>query len=225
MIIPKVTISFAQSIDGCIATQNGESRWISGNKTLKLAQKLRRDHDCILIGIETVMKDDPELSCRIDPDRSPVRIILDSKLTLPQDTIIVKTARRVKTIVLTTQQSAQKRRALLQEKGIEIVTFTADEKGRVPLLKAIQYLGERGFKSILVEGGARVITSFLKAQMISKIVITTAPIIIGEGVHAIGNINVHTLKEALKPKRTRVRRMGSDIVWELLLDTRTDEER
>ena len=99
---PRITVSYAQSVDGRIATSTGESRWISCSRTLTLAHRLRRDHEVILVGIGTVLKDDPELSCRLKRSSpSPVRVILDSRLRLPVDSTIVRTCRTYRTIVYT----------------------------------------------------------------------------------------------------------------------------
>ncbi len=215
MNIPSVTISYAQSIDGCIATASGESRYISCEKTLKMVQKLRRDNDCILVGIGTVLRDNPQLTCRIDPERTPVRVILDSKISIPLKSIIVKTANDVKTILFTAYNAEKKKLEQLHRVGIETVKLSADTSGNLPIPEVLNSLANKGYQSVLVEGGSRVITSLIKTRMMSKIVVTTAPILIGEGIRAFGDINIHSLEEALKPVKTRIKRMGSDVVWEL----------
>jgi riboflavin-specific deaminase-like protein len=218
MDIPRVTISFAQSVDGCIATASGESRHISCEKTLKMVQKLRRDNDCILIGIGTVLRDNPQLTCRIDPERTPVRVILDSKLSIPLKCTIANTAKGVKTILFISDDTNKKKLEQLQKMGLETVTLSAEDDGKLPIPEVMESLAKRGYQSVLVEGGSRVITSFIKVRMMSKIVVTIAPILVGNGIRAFGDINVHSLKDALKPAKTRCRRMGSDFVWEFLFN-------
>lgn len=235
-------MSYAQSVDGRIATTTGDSRWISCARTLTLAHRLRRDHEVILVGIGTVLRDDPELSCRLGGNsRSPVRVILDSNLRLPADSTIVRTSKTYRTIAYTLGQhsapeagtaavvdvikaegksagAAADRRAVLEQAGIEVCEVQADEKGRVSVEHVVADLADRGFGSIFVEGGAQVITSFLRKGLVHRMVVVTAPVIIGRGVEAIGDLGITTLAQALRPRRSRVRRLGTDRVWELIFD-------
>jgi len=237
---PRITVSYAQSVDGRIATTTGDSRWISCTRTLTLAHRLRRDHEVILVGIGTVLRDDPELSCRLGGNsRSPVRVILDSHLRLPADSTIVRTCKTYRTIVYTLEQpasgeassaavvdvikaegknAAADRRAVVEQAGIEVYQVQADEKGRVSVEQVVADLAERGFRSIFVEGGGQVITSFLRHGLVHRMVVVTAPVIIGQGVEAIGDLGITTLAQALRPRRSRVRRLGTDRVWELIFD-------
>jgi riboflavin-specific deaminase-like protein len=191
MDVPTVTISYAQSIDGCIATASGESRYISCEKTLKMVQKL-------------------------DPARTPVRVILDSKLSIPLKSTIVNTAKGVKTILFIADDADKEKLKQLHRAGMETVKLSTDNDGNLPIHEVLKFLANRGYQSVLVEGGSRVITSLIKVRMMSKIVVTMAPILIGDGIRAFSDINIHSLEQALKPIKTRIRRMGSDIVWELL---------
>jgi riboflavin biosynthesis pyrimidine reductase len=237
---PRITVSYAQSLDGRIATSTGDSRWISCPRTLTLAHRLRRDHEVILVGIGTVLRDDPELSCRLKGStRSPVRIILDSRLRLPPESKILRTADTYRTIVYTLERSARREasdtavvdimtgsaaadgsagRARLEKAGIEICEVEPDSRGRVSVVKVVEDLAKQGFRSIFVEGGAAVITSFLRSGLVHRMVVVTAPVIVGRGVEAIGELGITELSQALRPRRTRVRRLGTDRVWELLFD-------
>jgi riboflavin-specific deaminase-like protein len=238
---PRITVSYAQSLDGRIATVTGDSRWISCAKTLTLAHRLRRDHQVILVGIGTVLRDDPELSCRLGGrSRSPVRVILDSSLRLPADSTIARTCKTYRTIVYTLRQArspeessavvdvikgggksagaAADRRAVLEQAGIEVYEVGADEQSRVSVDQVVADLTHRGFTSIFVEGGAQVITSFLRKGLVHRMVVVTAPVIIGRGVEAIGELGITTLAQALRPRRSRVGRVGTDRVWELIFD-------
>jgi riboflavin biosynthesis pyrimidine reductase len=239
---PRITVSYAQSLDGRIATTTGDSRWISCPRTLTLAHRLRRDHQVIVVGIGTVLRDDPELSCRLSGrSRSPVRVILDSHLRLPVDSTILRTCKTYRTIVYTLSQSsfseagaaavvdviksegkstaaAADRRAVLEQAGIEVYEVQADDQGWVSVEQVVANLSERGFRSIFVEGGAQVITSFLRKGLVHRMVVVTAPVIIGRGVEAIGELGITTLAQALRPRRSRVRRLGTDRVWELIFD-------
>jgi riboflavin-specific deaminase-like protein len=236
-------VSYAQSLDGRIATARGDSRWISCSRTLTLAHRLRRDHEVILVGIGTVLRDDPELSCRLKrSSRSPVRVILDSRLRLPPDSTIVRTCKTYRTIVYTLEDTAHSgaegaavvdimagtaasdaagdRRADLERAGVEVCEVGADAQGRVSVTDVVEDLANRGFRSIFVEGGAKVITSFLRAGLVHRMIVITAPLLIGRGVEAIGELGTASLAQALRPRRSRVRRLGSDRVWELIFDER-----
>jgi riboflavin-specific deaminase-like protein len=240
---PRITVSYAQSLDGRIATATGDSRWISCSRTLTLAHRLRRDHEVILVGIGTVLRDDPELSCRLKrSSRSPVRVILDSRLRIPPDSTIVRTCKTYGTIVYTIEDTADSgaegaavvdimagtaasdaaagRRADLERAGVEVCEVGADAQGRVSVVDVVEDLANRGFRSIFVEGGAQVITSFLRAGLVHRMIVVTAPLLIGRGVEAIGELGTASLAQALRPRRSRVRRLGSDRVWELIFDER-----
>ena len=110
------------------------------------------------------------------------------------------------------------RRAVLERAGIQVCEVQADEEGRVSVEQVVADLAERGFRSIFVEGGAQVITSFLRAGLVHRMMVVTAPVIIGKGVEAIGDLGVTTLDQALRPRRSRIRRLGTDRVWELIFD-------
>jgi 5-amino-6-(5-phosphoribosylamino)uracil reductase/diaminohydroxyphosphoribosylaminopyrimidine deaminase/5-amino-6-(5-phosphoribosylamino)uracil reductase len=110
------------------------------------------------------------------------------------------------------------RRASLQQAGIEVYPVEADDQNRVSVAAVVGDLRRRGYRSIFVEGGARVITSFLRAGLVHRMVVVTAPLIIGRGVEAIGDLGVASLTQALRPRRSRIRRLGTDRVWELIFD-------
>jgi len=216
---PRITVSYAQSLDGRIATSMGDSRWISCPRTLTLSHRLRRDHQVILVGIGTVLRDDPELSCRLRcSSRSPLRAILDSHLRLPPDSTIVRTCSKYPTIVYTVPAPRAGRCEELEQAGVQVCAVDADARGRVAVSAVVEDLAERGYRSIFVEGGAEVITSFLRAGLVSRMIVVTAPIILGRGVEAIGDLGITRLAEALRPLKSRTRRLGSDRVWELIID-------
>jgi 5-amino-6-(5-phosphoribosylamino)uracil reductase/diaminohydroxyphosphoribosylaminopyrimidine deaminase/5-amino-6-(5-phosphoribosylamino)uracil reductase len=216
--IPRITVSYAQSLDGRIATATGDSRWISGPSTLRLAHRLRRDHEVILVGIGTVLRDDPELTCRLPGGRSPVRVVLDSSLRLPPDSRLARGAVELPTLAFAAEGAPAERRAALEALGVRVVESPPEEKGCIPLRWAVEHLAGMGYASLFVEGGARVITSFLRQRLVHRLLVVVAPLLIGQGVEAVGDLGVRALAEALRPTRSRVRRFGEDLVWDLEFD-------
>ena len=218
--IPRITVSYAQSLDGRIATATGDSRWISGPSTLRLAHRLRRDHQALLVGIGTVLRDDPQLTCRLPGgrSRSPARVVLDSALRLPPECRLARGAGELDTLVFTAAGAPQARRSALEALGVRVVESPPDAEGRIPLRWALEHLAGLGYASLFVEGGARVITSFLRHHLVHRLLVVVAPLLIGDGVQAVGDLGVRALAEALRPRRCRVRRFGAERVWEMHFD-------
>lgn len=218
---PSVTVSWAQSLDGRIATVTGDSRWISGPDTLTFAHRLRRDNEAILVGIGTVLADDPELTCRLPGTvASPVRIVLDSYARTPLSSKLASTARRNDTVVFTRHDAEPARIETLRETGIKVERIEQSEyDGTLDPFRVLDRLSELGFVSVLVEGGRSVITSFLRVRLVSRLFVTIAPILIGEGVSAVGDLGVRSLSEAYRPIGSRLERYGTDAVWELSFET------
>jgi riboflavin-specific deaminase-like protein len=217
---PYVTVSYAQSIDGRIATKTGDSQYISGKRTLRLAHKLRKINDAILVGIETVLTDDPLLTCRVGgrekKKRNPVRVILDSNLRIPLGSRIVETAAAVPTIVFTCEHISEKKRTALQTHGIQIETGAWNAQSeRIDLARCLRRLDELQIKTLFVEGGGRVITAFVKENLVDKMIVITAPFLLGAGIPSIGDLEITVLGEAIRPYKTRFRRYGHDSAWEL----------
>lgn len=209
-----ITVTYAQSIDGRIATVTGDSRWISGNRTLRLAHRLRSSHDCILVGIGTVIRDDPELSCRLRGRPSPVRVIFDTSLSIPRDSKIVRTADSYRTLILTSESAPDEKRAFLEDRKISVITVAEERPGHIDIAKALECLSALGMNTVLVEGGSKIITSFISSGYVSRLVVVTAPLVIGEGTPSIGDLGVTRLQDALRLKTRRMRNLGRDLVWE-----------
>ena len=212
--IPYVTVKFAQTLDGRIATTQGKSRWISSTESLKLAHKLRATHDAILAGIGTVIKDDPELTTRLVRGKNPVRVILDSKLRIPLGARVLTGQDKARTLVAATPAAPQEKLTALQKKGIEVLTVPPDAAGRVDLKVLLKTLAQRQISSVLVEGGAETITSFLRLNLADKIIAIIAPRIMGRGIETVGELNITDISKAYNLSFTRVYRSGLDIVVE-----------
>ena len=215
---PTVVVSFAQSLDGRIATVSGDSRWISGNETLTLAHELRRDNDAILVGIGTVTRDDPELTCRLPGKRhrSPIRIVLDSRLRLPCESRILRTAARYGTIVACLKGNTLERRRRLEDRGATVLECRRDaHTGGIDLNDLLHRLFSLGIGSLFVEGGGNVITSFIRQRLLDRLVVVIAPLLIGSGIPAVGDIGTETLEQAVRLHPAAVRQLGCDLVWEM----------
>lgn len=215
---PLVTLKFAQTLDGRIATASGDSRWISSEEFRKQAHRLRATNDTILVGINTVLADNPQLTVRLVRGRNPTRVILDSRLRTPPDCEIVKTRNVAPVIIATTSQANKNKASRLRELGIDILEVQSDESGGIDLKHLLQELGRRNISSLLVEGGARVITSFLRQKLADRVVVAVAPRILGKGTEAVGDLDIIQLSQAFKLTFQKVSRAGEDIVIEASVD-------
>lgn len=213
--LPAVTVKFAQSLDGRIATAIGDSQWISSQATLRLAHKLRREHDAVLVGIETVIKDDPRLTVRLVGGRDPLRVVVDSRLRIPLTARVLAGEAARHTLIATTESADRNRREEIEATGAEVLRLAGDAEQSTVNLKAL--LGElhrRGVKSVLVEGGAGIITSLIRAQMVDRMVVVIAPKILGKGTEAIGDLGINKLSEAITFSDFKTRRLGPDMVFD-----------
>ncbi|MBA4397757.1 MAG: bifunctional diaminohydroxyphosphoribosylaminopyrimidine deaminase/5-amino-6-(5-phosphoribosylamino)uracil reductase RibD [Syntrophus sp. (in: bacteria)] len=209
---PFVTLKFAQTLDGRIATAAGHSRWISSPASLKFAHALRAIHDGILVGSGTVFKDDPELTVRLVKGRNPVRIVVDTCLSLSPEAAVFKNQDKAKTIVATTEAANRKQREALGKMGIETILVDGDRHQRVDLDKLMVELGKRDISSVLVEGGAGVITSVLRERLADRIVVVVAPKIVGKGIEAVCDLGIRIMDDAMKISVRQVTRKGGDFV-------------
>ena len=216
--LPYVTLKFAQTLDGRIATASGHSRWISSPPSLRFAHRLRAVHDAILVGADTVRMDNPELTCRLVRGRNPLRIVVDSGLRLPPDANIFSDGKQ--TVAVTTRRAPAENRLLLERKGVEVLEIGEDPAGRVDLRQLLTVLGKRKISSVLVEGGAAVATAFLKENLVDRLLIVLAPKIVGAGVNAVGDLGIRQMDDALGFSFQRATRCGAD----LILDARINQE-
>jgi diaminohydroxyphosphoribosylaminopyrimidine deaminase/5-amino-6-(5-phosphoribosylamino)uracil reductase len=209
---PLVTLKLATSLDGHIATAAGESRWITGGASRDRAHLLRARHDAILVGTETVIADDPELTCRLPglAGRSPVRIVLDRRLRLPATARIFDTkAAPTWLVTIATQQGAG--RAALRERGVEIVETEADPAGGLDLTVLLAKLGGRGLTRVLVEGGGRLAASLLREKLVDLLVWFHAPALIGgDGRPAVAPLGLTSLTDVPRFERLSSETTGED---------------
>ncbi len=208
---PLVTLKVAQSIDGKTATVSGQSKWITGPEARRFGHLLRAKHDAILIGIETALADDPDLTCRIAglEDRSPVRVVLDTRLRLEDSSKLAKTAKQIPTRVYTTASGG----SLLSARGVEVVRVAKDIRGRPDLAAVLKDLAKFGVTRLLVEGGASVHASFLDRGFADRLEIFRAPIFLGaSGRSGIDALAALDLDEASRFVSTGTRKLGPDML-------------
>jgi diaminohydroxyphosphoribosylaminopyrimidine deaminase / 5-amino-6-(5-phosphoribosylamino)uracil reductase len=218
--LPYVTLKFAQTLDGRIAAASGHSRWISSPPSLRFAHRLRALHDAILVGADTVLTDDPELTCRLVRGRNPLRIVADSRLRLSPEATVFSDGKR--TIAAVTRHAPAERRQRLEKKGIEVMEIDEDPAGRVDLRELLSQLGKREIASLLVEGGAALATSFLKENLADRLIVILAPKIAGVGIDAIGNLGVRRMDDALVFSFQRIIRRGPDLIVDARMPSKND---
>ncbi|NLK93585.1 MAG: bifunctional diaminohydroxyphosphoribosylaminopyrimidine deaminase/5-amino-6-(5-phosphoribosylamino)uracil reductase RibD [Clostridiales bacterium] len=175
---PFVIQKWAMSLDGKIATVSGESKWISGEESRKNSHKLRNEVCGIMVGIGTVLKDDPMLTCRVEHGKNPIRIVVDSSLRIPIESKIVETSKSIRTIIATTDKAKAEKIKVLKNKNIEIIKCR-DKNGKVNLKELMDKLMELKIYSILLEGGSSLNYSALEEKIVDKIHVYIAPKILG----------------------------------------------
>lgn len=209
---PFVTLSYAQSLDGCISARAGEALALSGAQSLTLTHQLRASHDAILVGIGTVLSDNPQLTVRRVRGNNPRPIVVDSRLRLPLDCKLLNNNSRGPLIV-TRQKPNPKRRKALEGAGAEVMSLPANARGQVNLAAMLNRLAEIGIQSLMVEGGARIITNFLLERLADYIVLTVAPVLVG-GLRAVSDLGQSDPDHFLRVRNPGHKWLGEDlIVW------------
>ena len=206
---PYVVLKYAQTVDGRIATRGGDARWISGEAERRVSHALRATCDAVLVGVGTAIADDPQLTVRMVPGASPLRVVLDSTLRLGGDARVLDDD--AGTIVVTTERSEESRRRALHARGISVQVVEPGARG-VDLAATLRALRRLGVHSVLVEGGARVITSFLAEKLVDRLIVAIAPTILGTGIEAVGDLGVARVAEGLRLTNRSVQLAGEDVL-------------
>lgn len=204
---PYVTLCYAQSLDGSLTTRQGESLSLSGPESFRLTHQLRSLHDGILVGIGTVLSDNPRLTVREWSGPNPQPVVLDSQLRMPPGAMLCQHPDRDCWVVTGRTESAA------PGDRVNIISIELDATDRLPLDMVLMKLHEKGINTLMVEGGASVISSFLRARLVDSLVLTVAPRLIG-GYHAVSGLGNEGLTNlpVIKPPNTA--RLGHDlIVW------------
>lgn len=205
---PFVTLSYAQSLDGSITARRGEPLAISGPESMEMTHRLRAEHDAILVGIGTVLSDDPRLSVRLVEGPSPQPIIVDSQLRCPKTARLLSGAKAP--WIATTQSASFERQQELEAAGARVLRLEATPSGQVNLHQLLAQLTGMGIRSLMVEGGAAIISSFLAAHLVDRLVVTIAPLLVG-GLNAVAQNHDNGLALP-KLSRPQYQKLGNDIV-------------
>lgn len=208
--MPFVTLKAAMSLDGKIAAKTGDSKWITSEQSRQDVQKLRHEHDAILIGVNTLIKDNPFLTARLPRGgKNPIRVVLDTCLKTPVHSNIVQDP-AAKTIIFTGKSINQQKADELKKHQVEIISLPSDN---VAIDEVLKKLGERNIMSILVEGGADVHASFIEAKVFQQVILYIAPKIIGgrNAIPFVGGEGIHLMENAQNLIFQKIERIGSDM--------------
>lgn len=216
--IPFVILKSGISLDGKIATYSGESKWITSKESREDSQNLRNRLHSIMVGVNTVIADNPELTCRINNEKNLIRIIVDTNLRIPLDSKVITNEDKC-TIIATTLNAGENKKQILRKLGIKVIEVSEKNK-RVNLKELIERLGQEGIDSILIEGGGTLNFSALEEGIVDKVIFYIAPKILGgeKSKSSIAGTGFSRLNDAVKLKNINYRTIGEDLVVEGYVD-------
>lgn len=217
---PFVVMKVAATLDGKIATWIGDSQWITGKKSLRYVHRLRGSVDAVMVGIGTVLKDDPLLTCRLaKPPHQPLRIVVDTGLRISEKTKLISSIETAGLLVATGPRVDEKKRKRLESMGVEILSVPLYNK-MVDLRKLMAILAKRRVTSILLEGGSRVNADALESGIVRKVMIFYAPKILGgqKSLSMVAGPSPESLGQALAVRSWRIRRLGEDFLFQGYLE-------
>lgn len=209
---PAVTVSYAQTLDGRVATVTGESKWISCPDSLRFAHEMRAGHDAVLVGAGTVCKDDPRLTVRHVPGKSPLRVVVDSTMRTPPGAAVLADGAATGTLLAVTERAPADRREHALALGATVLILPSDLDGRVDLEALLDRLAALGVGTVMVEGGATMITAFLRGRLVDRLAVCVAPKILGAGIDAVGDLGIRDLSSSVILTDTAVEPYGVDLI-------------
>ena len=210
---PFIVLKAAMTLDGKIATATGQSKWITNETSRAYGYKLRDIYDGIMVGINTVIEDNPMLTARVDGGKNPIRIVVDSSLKIDINANVVQD-KSAKTIIATTDKANKDKILKLQAQDVDVIVVDKDENDKVDIEKLLDILGQQNICSILVEGGATLSGSFVAKKLVDKVYFFIAPKIIGgkEAKTPVAGTGILNLQEALALKDIQVEKLDEDIL-------------
>ena len=212
---PLVTLKLATTLDGRIATHRGESKWITGKLARRFGHGMRARHDAIIVGSGTALSDDPHLNCRLKgmEDRSPLRVVIDSRLRLPLTNHLVSAARNYPTLLATRKGGDESRLTAYRDCGLEIIECAVDKEGNLDLEAVMMALGAYGLTRVLVEGGSRLSAAFFYKGLVDELAWFRSPCVIGgDGLPAAAPFGVDLLGDSAAFTRTDIVPLKQDIL-------------
>lgn len=211
MVRPTVTVSYAQTLDGRLATLDGGSQWISAPDSLCYAHELRAAHDAVMVGAGTVARDDPRLTVRLAPGKSPLRVVVDSSLRTPMDAAVLAGGAARGTVVAVNGRAPEGRCREAEALGATVLRLPPDPAGGVDLGALLVGLKSRGVGSVMVEGGAALITALLREGLVDRLAVCIAPKILGAGIEAVGDLGIRDLAESIALADAAFEPRGGDL--------------
>lgn len=210
---PFIVLKAAMTLDGKIATATGQSKWITNETSRAYGYKLRDIYDGIMVGINTVIEDNPMLTARVDGGKNPIRIVVDSSLKIDINVNVVQD-KSAKTIVATTDKADKDKILKLQAQDVDVIVVDKDENDKVDIEKLLDILGQQNICSILVEGGATLSGSFVAKKLVDKVYFFIAPKIVGgkEAKTPVAGTGILNLQEALSLKDIQIEKLEEDIL-------------
>jgi diaminohydroxyphosphoribosylaminopyrimidine deaminase/5-amino-6-(5-phosphoribosylamino)uracil reductase len=217
---PFVHLKIAQTLDGRIATRTGDSEWVTGDQARREVHLLRAASDAVLVGRGTAEADDPSLTVRHVEGHQPLRVVLDSHLSLSADLRLFTDAGASRTTVIASREAVARRQEnpevdahliRLEERGVTVHAVGTDGAGRLDLSAVLSYLGERRITSVLVEGGSGLFTTFIRTGLWDKLSIYLSPKVLGSGLDAVGSLGIQRLEEAVRLEGRSWHRVGEDL--------------
>ncbi|MFR5944367.1 MAG: bifunctional diaminohydroxyphosphoribosylaminopyrimidine deaminase/5-amino-6-(5-phosphoribosylamino)uracil reductase RibD [Megamonas funiformis] len=210
---PFIVLKAAMTLDGKIATATGQSKWITNETSRAYGYKLRDIYDGIMVGINTVIEDNPMLTARVDGGKNPIRIVVDSSLKIDINANVVQD-KSAKTIVATTDKADKDKILKLQAQDVDVIVVDKDENDKVDIEKLLDILGQQNICSILVEGGATLSGSFVAKKLVDKVYFFIAPKIVGgkEAKTPVAGTGILNLQEALSLKDIQIEKLKEDII-------------
>ncbi|MDO8430945.1 MAG: bifunctional diaminohydroxyphosphoribosylaminopyrimidine deaminase/5-amino-6-(5-phosphoribosylamino)uracil reductase RibD [Candidatus Binatus sp.] len=210
---PLGILKLAMSLDGRIAAEGGDSRWISTEESRAMVHRWRRECDAVMVGAGTVAADDPRLTCRIEGGRDPVRVVVDANLRTPADAKVYRQRSTAPAIIATTQANLAFAKKKYERRGVEAIAI-ADHGGEIALDRLMQEFGGRGWSRVLIEGGARLAASALRADVVDRVAFFVAPKIMGAGLPAIDGMHLTRIRDAIQLSELSARPVGVDWLFE-----------
>ncbi|HYE84132.1 MAG TPA: bifunctional diaminohydroxyphosphoribosylaminopyrimidine deaminase/5-amino-6-(5-phosphoribosylamino)uracil reductase RibD [Clostridia bacterium] len=214
---PFVLLKAAMTLDGKTATKTGDSKWISGEQSREYVHRMRNRYSSILVGVNTVIKDNPELTARLPGVKTinPVRVVVDSKGRIPADAKVLEIDEYRRTIIAATGEITEEKASYLKDKGAEII-ITGEKDGKADIKQLVEELGKRGIDSLMVEGGGTMAAAFLEGGLVDKVAVFIAPVIIGgrSAPTPVMGTGADFIRDGYRLKYQSITTFGQDVLVE-----------